>query len=169
MVEFTHSEAGLKIEGLEPSDTLLRFKLKRRRTSDSDERRDDISKSNGKGGNPLLILLLVCVIVTWGVAATLVFDLVDYKGLVEKGKNIGSEIQEEDIKNAVGALYPFQYEIVRHPIRSLGQGLINIDDYITEALSPRKGWADELPAEDIIPQKRVKANKTIEFKKYPKL
>jgi len=34
MVEFTHSEAGLKIEGLEPSDTLLRFKLKRRRSTE---------------------------------------------------------------------------------------------------------------------------------------
>merc|ERR1719276_74705 len=51
-------------------------------TSESEERRDDISRSNGKGGNPLLILLLVCVILTWGFAATLVFDLVDYKGLV---------------------------------------------------------------------------------------
>ena len=31
-----------------------------------------------------LILLLVCVILTWGVAATLVFNLVDYKGMAGK-------------------------------------------------------------------------------------
>ena len=34
-----------------------------------------------------LILLLVCVILTWGVAATLVFNLVDYKGMAGKFLN----------------------------------------------------------------------------------
>ena len=49
------------------------------------------------------------------------------------------QFSEDDIKGAVGALYPFQYDVVRHPIRSLGQFLINVDDYVTELCSPKKG------------------------------
>jgi len=92
--------------------------------------------ATSKGINPLLILLLVCVVLTWGIAATLIFNLVDYKSMIDKSKNV--QISEDDIKEAVGALYPFQYEAVRHPIKAVGQLLINIDDYITDVFSPRK-------------------------------
>ena len=59
---------------------------------------------------------------------------------VEKGKNV--QVSEDEIKVAIGALYPFQYEIVRHPIKAVGQFLINVDDYITEVFSPKKGFTE---------------------------
>lgn len=68
--------------------------------------------------NPLLILLLVCVILTWGVAATLVFNLVDYKGMAEwASKMVNSEpktVNPESSPNVEEVLKPIQNESVEN-------------------------------------------------------
>jgi len=137
-IDFT--EAPCKIEDDESYERMKRFR-RPNAISERDDLHDKRVKAVGatsKGINPLLILLLVCVVLTWGIAATLIFNLVDYKSMIDKSKNV--QISEDDIKEAVGALYPFQYEAVRHPIKAVGQLLINIDDYITDVFSPRKGF-----------------------------
>lgn len=63
---------------------------------------------------------------------------------VEKTQNI--EIREEDIRIAIGALYPFQYEAFRHPIRFVGKCLIHTDDYLTYLFTRKKGTDNTMVA-----------------------
>ncbi|CAK8683183.1 unnamed protein product [Clavelina lepadiformis] len=84
------------------------------------------SRSVSRGSHGILIILFMMVAITWGIAASAYFGLVDYKALIVHGTSVSTS----DIMQYTSALYPSQYEALRHPVRSLGEALIYFDDLI---------------------------------------
>ena len=49
-----------------------------------------------------------------------------------------SNITKDDLKNAMYSLYPFQYEVVRHPLKTLGHSLVAVDNTISTVLTRKR-------------------------------
>nr|XP_026694571.1 uncharacterized protein LOC100180289 isoform X2 [Ciona intestinalis] len=84
------------------------------------------SPPSSKGSSVVLILLLLMVGITWGIAATAYFGVVDYKVLVARS----SSISTSDMASCVSLIYPTNYPFVRRPLKTFGNLLINIDESI---------------------------------------
>nr|XP_039259283.1 aspartyl/asparaginyl beta-hydroxylase-like isoform X1 [Styela clava] len=91
-------------------------------------RREETARKQTNNG--LIVILILMIVLTWGIAATAYFGVIDYKGLVVRG----SRIKITDAAGYASALYPFQYDSARHPLKAIGKFLTSIDDYITNFL-----------------------------------
>merc|ERR1712003_278716 len=69
-------------------------------SDDLREKRSKTVATTSRGINPLLILLLVCVVLTWGIAATLIFNLVDYKAMLDWAKNLAPGQKTANLEEA---------------------------------------------------------------------
>ena len=71
--------------------------------------------------------------IVWGLALSIMFQLVDYKSLYESRHQLRN-ISKEDVLSGIYAMNPFQYEVVKHPLKTVGNGLVAVDDYVSKAL-----------------------------------
>ncbi|XP_077965543.1 uncharacterized protein LOC120335740 isoform X3 [Styela clava] len=111
----------------------------RKRTTAKEAQKSKMEESDGarreetarkQTNNGLIVILILMIVLTWGIAATAYFGVIDYKGLVVRG----SRIKVTDAAGYASALYPFQYDSARHPLKAIGKFLTSIDDYITNFL-----------------------------------
>ncbi|XP_078494392.1 uncharacterized protein LOC100185342 isoform X2 [Ciona intestinalis] len=84
----------------------------------------ELSPTSSKGSSVVLILLLLMVGITWGIAATAYFGVVDYKVLVARS----SSISTSDMTSCMSLIYPTNYPFVRRPLKTFGSLLIDIDE-----------------------------------------
>merc|ERR1712110_986344 len=89
--------------------------------------------SIGSNTNWLLIWVGAAVVLVWGLALSIMFQIVDYKNLYESRHQIRN-ISKDDVLSGIYAMNPFQYEVVKHPLKTVGNGLVAVDDYVSKAL-----------------------------------
>jgi hypothetical protein len=89
--------------------------------------------SIGSNTNWLLIWVGTAVVIVWGLALSIMFQVVDYKSLYESRHQLRN-ISKEDVLSGIYAMNPFQYEVVKHPLKTVGNGLVAVDDYVSKAL-----------------------------------
>ena len=86
-----------------------------------------VKKKKYKHDISLLIWITVAVVILWSIIICLTFDLVDFNGIWNSRRNIKT-VSLTDVQSLLYALYPFQYDAVRHPLKAVGNSLVTVDD-----------------------------------------
>jgi hypothetical protein len=89
--------------------------------------------SIGSNANWLLIWVGAAVVIVWGLALSIMFQLVDYNSLYESRHQLRN-ITKDNVIDGIFAMNPFQYEVVKHPLKTVGNGLVAVDDFVSKAL-----------------------------------
>ena len=98
------------------------------------QRRSKKSKSKVEHSTAFLIWVSIGIIIIWSITFAFMFNWVNYDMMLDQKNELTKYTKDVNLNDVIHALYPFQYELIRHPLKYIGTLLCSTDDAITKAL-----------------------------------